>query len=118
MTIRIAVIGAGIMGLDHARIIAEDLPGVTLQVVCDASEPRARAVAEAFGAADLATDAAAVIARTDVDAVVIASPDATHAPLRWPVSLRASRCCVRNPCRNPPPTACKSLTQRWHQAAA
>lgn len=43
--------------------------------------PGARAVANAFGAQDVATDAAAVIARTDVDAIVIASPDATHAPL-------------------------------------
>ena len=30
MTIRIAVIGAGIMGADHARIVAEDLPGADL----------------------------------------------------------------------------------------
>ena len=81
MTVRIAVIGAGIMGADHARIIAEDLPGAVLQVVCDASEVRARAVADAFGAAHVATDAAAVIARVDVDAVVVASPDFTHAPL-------------------------------------
>jgi myo-inositol 2-dehydrogenase / D-chiro-inositol 1-dehydrogenase len=81
MTLRIAVIGAGIMGGDHARIMAGDISGVTLQVVCDASEPRARAVADAFGAVDVATDAAAVIARADVDAVVIASPDATHAAL-------------------------------------
>ena len=81
MTIRLAVIGAGIMGADHARIFAEELPGATLQVVCDASEPRARAVAEAHGAAHVATDALTVIARADVDAVVIASPDFTHAPL-------------------------------------
>ena len=81
MTIRIAVIGAGLMGADHARIISEDLPGTTLQVVCDASAERARTVADAFGGTDVATDAAAVIARSDVDAVVIASPDFTHAPL-------------------------------------
>ena len=42
MTIRVALIGAGIMGADHARIIAEDVPGAELQVVCDASEDRAR----------------------------------------------------------------------------
>ncbi len=81
MTVRIAVIGAGIMGADHARIIAEDLPRAVLQVVCDASMARARAVADACGAADVTTDAAAVIVRADVDAVVVASPDHTHAPL-------------------------------------
>lgn len=81
MSIRVGVIGAGIMGGDHARIIAEDLPGAVLQVVCDAAEDRARRVADAFGAVDLATDPHSVIARPDVDAVLIASPDATHAPL-------------------------------------
>ena len=81
MNIRIAVIGAGIMGADHARIIAEDLPGASLQVVCDASEERARMVAREFGAADVSTDPEAVISRADVDAVFIASPDFTHAPL-------------------------------------
>ncbi len=81
MSSRIAVIGAGIMGADHARIIAEDLPGATLQVVCDASAERARAVAEAHGAHDVATDPDAAIRRRDVDAVLIASPDQTHAAL-------------------------------------
>ena len=80
MTIRIAVIGAGIMGSDHARIIAGDLPGATLQVTCDASRDRAEAIARDCGG-DVATDPMAVIARADVDAVLIASPDVTHAPL-------------------------------------
>ncbi|MBY6046211.1 Gfo/Idh/MocA family oxidoreductase [Vannielia litorea] len=81
MTTRIAVIGAGLMGADHARIVAEDLPGATLQVVCDMDEARARAVADELGATDAASDPEAVIARDDVDAVIIASPDFTHAPL-------------------------------------
>ena len=81
MTTRIAVIGAGLMGADHARIAAADLPGATLQVVCDMDEARARSVAEAHGAADVATDPEAVIGRADVDAVIVASPDFTHAPL-------------------------------------
>lgn len=81
MTIRIAVIGAGIMGADHAGIVARDISGATLQVVCDMDGARARTVADTLGAADAATDPEAVIARSDVDAVIVASPDFTHAPL-------------------------------------
>jgi len=81
MSIRIAVIGAGLMGADHAHIIAHDLPGAIVQVVCDASADRARALAAAVGAVDVAADPLAAILRADVDAVIIASPDQTHAPL-------------------------------------
>jgi myo-inositol 2-dehydrogenase / D-chiro-inositol 1-dehydrogenase len=81
MTTRIAVIGAGLMGADHARIVAKDLPGAKLQVVCDMDISRARAVADAYGAADVASDPEAVITRADVDAVIVASPDFTHAAL-------------------------------------
>ena len=81
MSIRVAVIGAGVMGADHARIVADDLPGAVLQVVCDASEARAREVADTTGADDIAVTPEEVIRRNDVDAVLIASPDETHAPL-------------------------------------
>ena len=87
MTVRIAVIGAGVMGEDHARIVASELSGATLQVACDVDEARARAVAERHGAADVATDPDAVICRKDVDAVIVASPDFTHVPL--------SKTCIR-----------------------
>jgi myo-inositol 2-dehydrogenase/D-chiro-inositol 1-dehydrogenase len=69
------------MGADHARIVAEELPGATLQVVCDMDRERARKVAETHGAQDVATDPETTIARDDVDAVIVASPDFTHAPL-------------------------------------
>lgn len=81
MTIRVAVIGAGVMGADHARIVATELPGAELRWVCDADEARARAVAETFGARHASTDPLAAIDAGDVDAVLIASPDSTHAAL-------------------------------------
>ncbi len=81
MAVRIALIGAGVMGADHARIFAEDIPGAELGLICDASEARARSVAEAHGARDVMTDPEAAIARSDIDAVLIASTDETHAPL-------------------------------------
>ena len=91
MTIRLAIIGAGIMGSDHARIFCEDIPGAEVRVICDASPDRADALATAVGA-KVMTDPRAAIQRSDIDAVVIgkapdffavviASPDFTHAPL-------------------------------------
>jgi hypothetical protein len=81
MSVRVAVIGAGLMGADHARIVADDLPGATLQVVCDMDGARAKSVADACGALDVSSDAEGTIARDDVDAVIVASPDFTHTPL-------------------------------------
>ncbi|MCX7671156.1 MAG: Gfo/Idh/MocA family oxidoreductase, partial [Anaerolineae bacterium] len=78
---RLAIIGAGVMGEDHARIVAEDLPGASLQVICDMNAERAKSVASALGAADVSSDPEATIRRKDVDAVIVASPDFTHAPL-------------------------------------
>jgi myo-inositol 2-dehydrogenase / D-chiro-inositol 1-dehydrogenase len=81
MTLRLAIIGAGVMGADHARIFADEVPGTRLQVICDADDARARSVAEATGAQATKADPEAAIADPQVDAVVIAAPDRFHAPL-------------------------------------
>ena len=71
MTIRVAVIGAGVMGADHARIISSALPGAELRCICDADETRARNTADATGARiDLAVAALIETAHKQAAAVL------------------------------------------------
>jgi myo-inositol 2-dehydrogenase/D-chiro-inositol 1-dehydrogenase len=81
MSVRVAIIGTGVMGADHAKILASDVTGAILQVICDANEARARELGDYLGAAHVLTDPIEALSRTDVDAVLIASPDNTHADL-------------------------------------
>ena len=61
--------------------IAEELPGASLQIICDRDSARAQEIATTYGAVDIESDGEKAIARDDVDAVIVASPDFTHAPL-------------------------------------
>jgi myo-inositol 2-dehydrogenase/D-chiro-inositol 1-dehydrogenase len=79
MSIGVGIIGAGVMGADHARIIARQVAGAHLVAISDADPHRARAVAAETGAARAVDDPLALIADPAVGAVLIASPDATHA---------------------------------------
>ncbi len=81
MSVRIGIIGTGIMGADHARTLATHVPGATLRAVHDADAARARNVAEETGAETVAASPLALIEDITVDAVLIASPDATHKEL-------------------------------------
>jgi len=77
--IRVAVLGAGRIGQIHAANVAAN-PRAKLVAVADPIDAAARKLAERLGC-EASTDAAAVIARTDVDAVVIGTPSDTHAQL-------------------------------------
>lgn len=78
MTLAVGIIGTGVMGAEHVRILREETAGATVAAVCDADGTRAQAVAQ--GALAF-TDPMALIADDRVQAVIIASPDATHADL-------------------------------------
>lgn len=76
--IRVGLIGSGLAGATfHAPLIAA-VPGLRLVSVVTS---RGDAVARAWPDAQVAADAAAVFADTEIDLVVIATPDHLHAPL-------------------------------------
>lgn len=81
MSLGIGVIGAGVMGADHARTAARLTPGAHLAAIADADLARARAVAEEAGTARATSDPYDVIGDPAVGAVLIASPDHTHVEL-------------------------------------
>lgn len=78
MTINVAVAGVGVMGAYHAQVLAREVAGARLVAVADADGARAEAVAAACGGARAGTDAMALVGADDVDALLVASPDATH----------------------------------------
>lgn len=77
-TIQIALIGAGGMGMGDARY-ATSLPGVKLIAACDLYDGRLARMKEVYGAGLFTTrDYREVLARKDVDAVIIGTPDHWH----------------------------------------
>ena len=80
MTIRVGVVGVGVMGADHARKLARMVSGAHLVAVSDFDAGAAGAVAAELGAR-VCRDGVELIDDDEVDAVVIATRDDTHADL-------------------------------------
>nr|WP_063826130.1 Gfo/Idh/MocA family oxidoreductase [Streptomyces antibioticus] len=76
--LRVGVVGAGSMGADHARTLHRWASGAEVALAADVDAERAAAVAAETGARGT-TDAHELITDPDVDAIVIASHDSTHA---------------------------------------
>jgi len=80
LTIRYGIIGTGMMGCEHIRNLAV-MEGVDITAIADPNEkPRdwgRRACGDRF-APEVYEDYRGLLARTDVDAVVVASPNYSH----------------------------------------
>lgn len=76
-TVRVGVLGVGLMGTDHAERLAARVAGATLAAVADPDHARARELADRLGAR-AHEDPLDLVAADDVDAVVVASPGFVH----------------------------------------
>jgi UDP-N-acetylglucosamine 3-dehydrogenase len=75
--LRIAVIGVGRMGTNHARVLSE-MPGITLAAICDANKENAAKAAKRFFAEKACSDPSELLSGSHLDAAVIAVPTSEH----------------------------------------
>jgi len=92
--LRIGVVGVGVMGSNHARVLAE-LPGVKLVGVVDPDGKRREYVARALGCAAFG-DLDALI-RCGVDAITIAAPTHLHRDIALECASRGIHILVEKP---------------------
>jgi len=78
--LHVGVIGTGVMGRRHAENISALYPRARLAAVADVSAEAARSVAEALGC-DWYADPDELLARSDIQAVVVVTRADTHASL-------------------------------------
>src|SRR5690348_12767716 len=90
MTLRVGVVGAGIMGADHVNTLHRFVAGAAVSVIADVDLGRARAAAAGVPDVRVTDDPLDLIHDPAVDAVVIASHDSTHADLTI-VGVRAGK---------------------------
>src|ERR1700759_1923413 len=85
--LNIGMIGYGFMGRAHSNAYAKvnhffDLPyRPVLKAICARNEEKARAVAEQWGYEAVETDWKKLIARQDIDAIDICTPNNFHAEI-------------------------------------
>jgi myo-inositol 2-dehydrogenase / D-chiro-inositol 1-dehydrogenase len=78
MTLQVGVIGAGLMGTTHARVLSTSVAGAELAAISDAFPETGRRLADEVGVERVHTDALELIADPAIDAVIVASPGDTH----------------------------------------
>jgi predicted dehydrogenase len=92
--LRVGVVGVGVMGSNHARVLAE-LPGVEFVGVADPDRAQAHSVAQALGCAEF-PDFASLIDE-GVEAVTIAAPTHVHHEIALACIARGIHVLVEKP---------------------
>jgi myo-inositol 2-dehydrogenase/D-chiro-inositol 1-dehydrogenase len=79
MTIRVGIIGTGLIGEDHGRKLVDIINGSSVSAVADVNRARAEEVAAILGGATVFDDGHELISSPAVDAVLVSSIGSTHA---------------------------------------
>jgi predicted dehydrogenase len=87
MTLGFGLIGSGNMGLVYAEALATQTPSAELVAIAGGS--RAGSLAGEYGV-DAEPSVEALLARSDIDAVIIATPHTTHLPYARAVAAAGS----------------------------
>jgi len=85
--LRVGLVGFGFAGQTFHAPVLSAVPGLTLAAVASSQAPKVHA---AWPGVQVVPDAAALLARADIDLVVIATPNAQHHPLAA-AALRAGK---------------------------
>jgi predicted dehydrogenase len=93
-TLRVGVVGVGVMGSNHARVFA-GLPGTELVGVADPDQKQAEFVARTLGCAAVAT--ADQLLDLKVDAITIAAPTHLHRDVALAAIARGVHVLVEKP---------------------
>lgn len=94
--VRLAIIGCGLIGKKRAAALAR-VPGARLVAVCDLDARRAQELAAQYAGCEALTDAQALLARADVDAVIIATLNGALAPLSRAAAAAGKHVLVEKP---------------------
>lgn len=79
--LRVAVVGAGMMGADHVRRITAKISNADVVAVVEPDEARAQAAAALAPGAITASSFEEALDRTEIDGVIIATPGFLHEPI-------------------------------------
>jgi myo-inositol 2-dehydrogenase/D-chiro-inositol 1-dehydrogenase len=78
MTIRVGVIGTGLIGADHVERLVNAISGSVVTAVADVDRARAEQVSAGHGGIRVHDDGHALIASPEVDAILVAASSETH----------------------------------------
>jgi len=113
-TVRVGMIGAGYIAGYHLAGLAA-AGGAEVRVLVGRTPDRAAALARRFGIPTVVSDYRATLVRTDVDAVVVATPDDTHETIAVAAAEAGKAILLQKPMA-PTAAACRRIIQAAERA--